>query len=268
MAGVALAMLSGGPANAGVVDKPTFKVGGLVVVWGATDTNATTNTVSDFYLLGNGTAADLIKGDVDGDPAASTVITGDLASVTGAPAGTFAAAPGGEDGVLDANSSYNAFAIDADTDVDALGNSTHSGRFFVASNTGFKIQATAVEDSNTFSAAADVGLDDVKFTIAVNTDGGDVSGTINSLAYGAAAQDPTNGGGQVASVVDLGDLDTTAKDVFIANQRTAASVGNLAAQSVRFDTDYTFDNNSGDGFDLSIGTGELTATVTYTIFSL
>jgi len=62
----------------------------------------------------------------------------------------------------------------------------------------------------------------------------------------------------------------TATSVFRGDQRTAASRGTIAAQSVRFDATYTLGNWDGTnftpGYDLSAGAGEIEASVTYTVF--
>jgi hypothetical protein len=49
--------------------------------------------------------------------------------------------------------------------------------------------------------------------------------------------------------------------VFDGGQRTAASVGAISDQSVLFLNDYAMD------YDLSLGAGDLTAEVHYTIFN-
>ena len=276
MGGAAVAMLAGGIAHASVVDRPTFKVGGLVVVWGGVDGQTGQNVVSDFYLLDGTNATDLISGDVDGD--ADTIVTGDLISLTGETSGGITDVGAGDsDGLLDADDTLSAFGIDANTDVSVGGNSTHSGRFHVASNTGFSIQATAVETKNDFTVPAANPLDpDVKLIDLANVKFAmtrDITGTTNSLDFGANAQDPATatGDGFVANIDDLADIGSSSTEVYKASSKTAATPGRLAAQSIRFNTSYTLDTDLGtagdQGFDLSQGTGEYIATVTYTIFN-
>ena len=92
----------------------------------------------------------------------------------------------------------------------------------------------------------------------------------DGLAFGANAQDPSTGGTGVVTTIDsLDDISTQAK-VFDGGRKTAASVGALAAQSVRFDSVYTLDSDTAtagtQGYDLSMGVGTLQADVTYTVF--
>ncbi len=101
---------------------------------------------------------------------------------------------------------------------------------------------------------------DIGYSLAVNT----TSATDGTITWGANAQDPHSGGtGVVAAVTDLDDLNASTA-VFTGNQRTAASVGTIASQSVRFDATYTL--GGATGYDLSMGAGLIEADVTYTIF--
>ena len=266
MAGAALAMLSGATANAGVVDKPTFKVGGLVVVWGATSAG-NDNVVSDFYLLDGTNSTDLIGGaDVDGT--ADAVVTGDLLSITDATTAV-SFTDNADAGVLNAADVLSTFGLDADTDVTAGGGTALQGQFFVASNTAFTIKADVSNVANTFVADTSGDrptLADVAFEMNM-----DQTGTVNGLSYGANAQLPGTAA-DFTSYASLEALDTAADPVvFSGTQRTAATPGNLAAQSVRFTTLYTLDTDATEagtqGFDLADGTGELSAEVTYTIYN-
>ena len=271
MAGAALAMLSGATATAGVVDKPTFKVGGLVVVWGAPDANVTgtttQNVVTDFYLLDGTTATDIMDGDIDGTAAGDaggTIVTGALASIDGDDVTGDAT-----NGYLQANAALSAFDVDGSTDVNGSSANSFQGRFYVASNTAFGVQATrvAAKNVNTFGVDANgdklVDFDDVSYSLTLDTTGTAEAG----LAFGGAAQNPHSAGtGVDTAVVKLSDIGTDTK-VFTGDRRTAAAVGGLAAQSVRFNTSYTLDTASGNAVDLSVGTGELSAEVVYTIFN-
>ena len=272
----AFALLASGTANAGVKDKPSFKVGGLVIVWGQdVDGGGTaTNVVSDFYALdrATSTATDLIADDVDGTSFLdSTVVTGDLVWQTDAAAGTNN--DGNGDGVLDASDTFAAFGIDSDTDVgDVVESSGTRAQFFVASNTRFGIQAEISDQIDTFvpDVAGDpdpLGFDNITFDMSVS----DAGGTENGLDWGASAQLPHGVGADPfsASVVDLGDMGA-ATTVYTGTRRTAKDIGAIAAQSVKFETAYDLDSDLSttgvQGYDLSMGAGEISATVTYTVF--
>jgi len=265
LAGGAAAMLMASAAHASVIDRPFFQVLGVVVVWGGTSANQNDTAapvVSDFVLLtpATGTAgADLIEpNDVH------AVVTGTLSPIngaTGTPAGGGILTDNGPAGILDATDTLTAFGIDDNTDVSGLlGDYTSS--FYVASNAAFDIHAvsTAATTTGDFTSMDE---NDISFALAVATDGsGDPeTGTQGGVTYGTAAQDPSVGGTPVTGLVDLGDIQTETK-VFDGGQRTAATTGNLAAQSVRFDATYGL----AGGYDLSMGTGSISADVTYTIF--
>ena len=275
-----VASLMAGTAYASVIDRPFFQVLGVVVVWGGTDFDENSGAapvVSDFVLLtpASGSAgADLISGDV------YSVVTGSLdpisdsgTAVGGAvfdpltgetSGGTFV--DNGTAGVLDAADTLTAFGIDATTDVSAGLVGTHNSSFYVASNAAFDIFAQSSNVVATGDFLTD-GLDDenIGFEMAIVTSGDD------GLAFGGAtAQDPSTGGtGVDVTVNSLDDMATQIK-VFDGGQRTAAAVGSLAQQSVRFDSVYTLDSDTGtagiQGYDLSMGVGTLQADVTYTIF--
>ena len=263
--GVAASLLAS-TAYASVIDRPFFQVLGVVVVWGGTDYNDGSGTqspvVSDFVLLtpASGSAgADLIAGDV------YSVVTGSLDPITdGATAadGTAVFDPvtgetsggvftdNGTAGVLDAADTLTAFGIVATTDISGGLVGSHNSSFYVASNAAFDIFAQSSNVVATGDFLTD-GLDDqnISFAMAVDVAGND------GLAYGANAQDPSTGGsGVVATVDSLDDMAAAQTKVFDGGQRTAASVGNLAAQSVRFDSVYTLDSDTGapgvQGYDL------------------
>jgi len=276
--GVATSLLAG-TAYASVIDRPFFQVQGVVVVWGGTGFNgAATPVVSDFVLLtpASGSAgADLIAGDVFSvvtgqlDPISGfgTAVDGNatIDPITGETSGGAFTDGGTSAGVLDAGDSLAAFGLDANTDVAGGLVAQHNSSFYVASNAAFDIfaQTTNVFSTGDFNTN---GLDEsnIGFAMDVTVAGDD------GLAFGANAQDPSAGGdGVVASIDSLDDLNTQSK-VFDGGQRTAASIGNLAAQSVRFDSVYTLDADTAtagvQGYDLSQGVGTLAADVTYTVF--
>ncbi|WP_409433833.1 hypothetical protein ACJ3XI_04820 [Litorimonas sp. RW-G-Af-16] len=274
LAGGAAAMLMGSTAYASVIDRPFFQVLGVVVVWGGTDTAANSGTapvVSDFVLLtpASGTAgADLIAGDV------YSVVTGTLdpipGSATAVGAATFDPVTGetsggvftdaGTVGVLDAADTLTAFGIDAATDIGGGLVGTHNSSFYVASNAAFNISAT----SSALAANGDfasMSYDNIALDMSITP-----SGTDGGLAFGSAAQVP----GTVVTGENLGTLNAAPTTVMTGTQKTAATVGTLAEQSVRINSVYTLDADSAtagvQGYDLSMGVGTLQADVTYTVF--
>jgi len=283
IAGGVTASLLASTAYASVIDRPFFQVLGVVVVWGGTDYNedgGTAPVVSAFVLLtpASGSAgADLIAGDVYSvvtgtlDPISNAGTAADSAAVfdpvTGETSGgTFT--DNGTTGVLDAADTLTAFGIDASTDISGGLVGSHNSSFYVASNAAFDIFAESTNVVATGDFLAD-GVDDenISFSMSVDATGG-TDGTITW--GGTTSQDPSTGGTGVDATVDsLDDMATQVK-VFDGGQRTAASAGALAAQSVRFDSVYELDSDTGtagvQGYDLSMGVGTLQADVTYTIF--
>ncbi len=291
LAGGVAASLMAGTAYASVIDRPFFQVLGVVVVWGA-DSTGTAPVVSDFVLLtpASGTAgADLISGDV------TAVVTGSLTPISatgvgGAGSDVSGATSGGvysddnANGVLDAGDTLSAFGIDSATDVDGLvGPASHTSSFYVASNAAFDIYAEATGLGGSGELFDGTTYDDIKLAMGIEVSGNVVDGDAASLAFGSAAQDPTgsatvldpsdplglatlpSNNGFDTAVLDLGDINGAATKVFQGGQRTAASVGSLSEQSVRFNSVYTLDSGAG-GYDLSQGAGTVFADVTYTVF--
>jgi hypothetical protein len=264
LAGSAFALMTVAPAQASIVDNPHFKVLGLVIVWGNDGTASTAPVVSDFVIdsaVGAGDA-DLIAGNVH------TVVTGSLTptpdSLAGASpfnvanavsGGVYTDAAGAGAGFLDATDSFTAFQIDGTTDINT-NTAVFNSSFYVASNTAFAINAQATAATATNFTLANVG-----YSLAIDQAGND------GLAYGANSQLPHTGNtttsGVVTTVNDLGDM-SAVTNVFTGNRRTAASVGTIASQSVRFDSVYTLGGTAG--YDLSMGTGEIEANVTYTVY--
>ncbi len=276
------AMMTSSMAYASVIDRPFFKVLGVVVVWGADgfadDTTAGTAPIaSDFVLLTNasGTAgADLIADDVYSvvtgslDPingaAQSIDATATIDPITGQPTGgVFSDA--NSDGLLDAGDTLTAFGVDADTDVDGSLVNTHKSSFYVASNAAFDIHASATNltADGDFSS---LGYGNISFDLAVD----DAPADLNSLNIGAAAQDPSAGGTGVGTFASLDDIDGGFVKVFDGGQRTAATRGSLAEQSVEFQATYALFDPTGaagdQGYDLSLGAGTISADVTYTVY--
>lgn len=257
-------------SQASIIDHPFFRVLGVVIVWGGTSTTSTTPVVSDFVLMtpASGSAgADLIAADgravitgtLNGAPAVST--DGSILSITNPLGAAPTFTDNGTTGFLDAADTLTAFTLQNSTDVD-LSNSQVEHSFYVASNTAFEIQAVAsnLNVTGDFSTGTALTLADIGYSLAVNT----TSATDGSITWGANAQDPHSGGtGIVATVTDLDDINASTA-VFTGDQRTAASVGTIASQSVRFDATYTLGGTTG--YDLSMGAGLIEADVTYTIF--
>jgi len=283
VSGVAASLMAG-TAYASVIDRPFFQVLGVVVVWGAdgNTAGATAPVVSDFVLLttgSNNAGADLIGGTaqdtftvltgslspiLDGEPGSGTFVD----PITGATSATGFADDGSTAGVLDANDSLSAFGIDNATDVDGLINQ-HTSSFYVASNAAFDIYAKAENlvgtgDFDPSAAGSTIGYDDISLAMAVQSG---AAATDGSITWGANSQNPGTfvNGVETAAGEGLDSMvGANGMKVFDGTQRTAASVGSLAQQSVRFDNTYTF--GDGTGYDLSMGAGSITADVTYTIF--
>ena len=258
LVGGVTASLLAGTAYASVIDRPFFQVLGVVVVWGADGNAAGANApvVSDFVLLteGSGNAgADLIGGTAQDT---FTVLTGSLSPIaageagsdsvvdpvtgrTSGAAGVTETAGSGTAGILDATDSLAAFGVDNATDVNGLVNQ-HTSSFYVASNAAFDIYAKAENlvgtgDFDTTVASPTVGYDDISLSMAVVAGTATTDGTIT---FGANSQDPGDFVNGVETAAGEGlDSMTGANGlkVFDGTQRTAASVGTLAQQSVRFD---------------------------------
>ena len=277
MSAAALALLVNGTANAAVQDRAQFRVGGLVLVWGAdgAGAGAAQNVVSDFYLLPTTSGAagqDLIAGDVTAN---SAVVTGDLS-----PVGVGVSGAVGESGILDVDDTLTAFQLDNTTNiVGATGQVIGRGQFFVASNAAFDIRAShnvsintfdltdpADPDSNRIITASDIG-----YSLSIDSGTGTVDPNVaTSLAWGgrtpADSSDVgsvTIGAGATDTLADIAADATAPNTVFDGAGRTASAPGTITQQSVRFATEYTLDK----AYDLSMGEGEFVADITYTIFT-
>ena len=279
IAATALTAMAANTAYASIIDRPFFQVLGVVVVWGS-DGSTSDPIVSDFILGTTAGGTDLIAGDVTAvitgsldpvDTATGATALGDTASfdpITGElSGGVLTEGAAGTDGVLDISDSLTAFEIDGNTDIDGL-ISSHESSFYVASNTAFEIQAstTAAVTSGDFTSLSN---DNIAWSIDVTQSGDD------GLAFGSAAQVPHTTSGPVATILDLGDISTDPAlptTVYEGDRRTAASIGSLAAQSVRFDLTYDLDADTAttgvQGYDLSLGAGSIYSDVTYTVYSL
>lgn len=268
-------------AYASVIDRPFFKVLGVVIIWGADDVasgaTVAAPVASDFVLLTNASGsagADLISGDV------YTVVTGSLDPIAGDEGQASAAidpitgqTSGGVftddgNGVLDAADSLTAFGIDSTTDVDGALSADHTSTFYVASNAAFDIYATATATAATATGDFLVnGLDESNISFEMDVSPGVALG---GLDIGIATQDPSVGGTGVVTAIDSLDDMATATKVFDGGQRTAAARGSIAEQSVAFNMTYALTDptatGADTGYDLSMGSGTITSDVTFTVY--
>jgi len=249
LAGAALIGMCAVPAQASIVDNPHFKVLGLVIVWSG---DASGNPVVNDFVIGTGSGGtDLIGGLGTADGTA--VVTGTLnqrPALTGQNDFDVDSVPGV--GTLDASAAFSAFTLDETTDVSV--DNELSSSFYVASNTPFNISANATD---TTVGTTDFTLANVAFAMShTNADAGDV----NNPDFGIAANATV---GSVQTGFDtLADLDGST--VFVGSDKTAATRGSIMEQSVRFDVTYTL--GGAQGYDLSLGAGEIEADVVYTVF--
>lgn len=167
--------------------------------------------------------------------------------------------------MLDANDSYSAFGLDGNTDIDLLGNQVRFSWFFVASNTAFDIygQESDLTASGDFS---NLDYDNIRFNL--------YSFSPPSPSIGQLSQDPGVGGGgivlgQNGALWTLDDLAGGPVKVFDGGRRTARARGTIAQQSAGFAGVYRLRGApvNGNNYDLSMGTGILSADVTYTVYA-
>lgn len=253
------------------VDRPHFEREGIVIVWAADPTSAAP-VVADFVLdTGNGTSAGS-SGDVDLIATDThTVVTGTLSATQD----SFSGATGGipfvltntdrgtintdtnGDGRVSGDDAFTAFGLTniSNARVDAT---RQSSSFYVASNVPFAIDAQAFTPS-TFNEFILLLITNVRMSVETSGDDG--------LAFGNAAQPPHSGGGNsgFANNIRLWDL-RNARNLFTGNQRTAATNGTIADQSVRFDAEYSIGAGSLAGYDLSLGTFDFVVEVVYTVY--
>lgn len=260
LAGAALAtstaMISA-PAQASIIDRPHFKVLGVVIVWGANDADGSTPIATDF-VIGDGADTDLIAAD------GRTVVTGSLTATedaAGVAAAGYSALSGntlGElgdgDGDLDASDSFAAFDVTGESLTgDAL---VYNSSFYVASNTAFGINAELQPGA---VATGDFGLANVGYSFDSTA-----AGTDGALTFGGAAND-VGASGTFTVPANLAAFTAgTPTQVFEASERTASAAGTIVQQSVRFDAEYTL--GSALGYDLSQGVGSVEVEMAYTVY--
>lgn len=257
------------PAKADIVDSARFKIDGAVIVWGA-DPNTGAPIVSDFIIdTGTGNTAatsgdtDLIAGEQ------TTVITGTLNPADGAATGRqgspleIAQAVGSNsistdtngDGVMDANDAFDAFGL---RQITRTSNQRMeiSSSFYVASSVPFRIDGVVTPIGATTTAQ----MGQMRFFI----DGVTLTGD-DGIAFGSAAQYPNSAGSRGGRRNNNSRFTEMLSpvNIFVGNQRTAASRGSLSEQSVRFDLRYRY---SAGNFDLSDGVFEAAAEFMYTVY--
>ncbi|MEM9738842.1 MAG: hypothetical protein AAF829_03170 [Pseudomonadota bacterium] len=263
-------MLNGAPlATAEITDRPGFRVQGMVVVWAADDVGAT-RILTDF-IIDTGTGNNAVSsGDTDliANDDAHTVVTGTLtyfdnqiADQQGSPLRVQRVVGGGfttdfdGNGVMDANDTFSPFQLRNNSDINTRRMEIFTS-FYVASNVAFSIDGIA-------SPIGDTTPDQMN-RMRAYFDGVTVSGD-DGLPFGSAAQFPNSGGitgGRRMNGRRFSNW-ATSRPVFTGNQRTAASRGTLAEQSVRFDIRYRY--NSGN-VDLADGVFDAEAEILYTVF--
>jgi len=275
LAGFILAVVLG-QARAATIDKPFFRANALVIIFSGGDfveNNGEAPLVHDFVLLDNvasGTAGnDLIAQDgvpvnFPFDPISDGTTAGWPFQITGQTfGGTYDNNPSFQ--VLDANDSYTAFGIDNSTDVDLLGTQVRFAWFFVASNTAFDIYAESsnLVTSGDFSALNlnNIGYQLLEFSPA-------------SASIGQNSQLASVGGsgiivGNNATGFTLDDLSSGQTKVYDGGRRTARIPGSIAQQATGFASVYRLRGSpiTGANYDFSLGTGILSADVTYTVFA-
>lgn len=266
--------------GADVSDRPFLRAASVVIVIGGSDFSNNVGEAPvavDFYLLDN-VASGTIGNDIIGaDGVTTNYNTGqfnatDNGSGSGYEFDILGATSGGAFNsvgphqTLDANDSYTAFGLDTDTDLDLnLGN--RASRFLVVSNTAFDIYAQASDLVNT-GGFSTLGYDNIGYDLRFQRTGGG-----GASRWGQNAQNPANGGsGLVGSINHLGDISAGFTKVFDGGRRTARRRGTLLQQAVAFQSRYRIRQSGGvtgalNNYDLSMGVGELGATVTYTVYT-
>lgn len=278
---LACAVSASQTAGASALDKPFFRAASIVIVIGGSDfsnNGGQAPVAYDFNLLDSvpsGTAATDIIG-VDG--VTTNFNTGQFnASEDGSgsgyefeildPVSGGAFTSTGPHQTLDANDSYTAFGVDNDTDIE-LDTGNRASQFLVVSNTAFDIYAQASDLVNT-GAFSTLDYSNIGYRLRLRLTGG--GSTI--WRWGQRAQNPSQGGGGIVNAVnDLGDMSAGFTKVFDGGQRTAATRGSLLQQAVSFQSRYRIRQSGGvtgalNDYDLSMGAGELGATVTYTVYT-
>lgn len=263
-------------ADAAVTDRPFFRANALVIIFSGGDfieNDGAAPLAHDFVLLDgvtSGTAGnDLIAQDgvpvnFPFDPISDGTSGGWPFQITGQTSGgVYNNNPSFQ--MLDANDSYTAFGIDGSTDIDLLGTQVRFAWFFVASNTAFDIYAEAsnLVTSGDFTG---LGFDNIGYQL--------VERSPASSSIGQSSQLASVGGngiviGNNANGFTLGDLSAGQTKVYDGGRRTARIPGSIAQQATGFASVYRLRGSpiTGNNYDFSMGTGILSADVTYTVFA-
>jgi len=263
-------------ADAAVIDRPFFRANALVVVFSGGDfveNNGEAPLAHDFVLLddvASGTAGnDLIAQDgvpvnFPFDPISDGTSGGWAFEVTGQTfGGAYENNPSFQ--MLDANDSYTAFGIDNGTDIDLLNTQVRFAWFFVASNTAFDIYAEAsnLVTSGDFTG---LGFENIGYQL--------IERSPASASIGQSAQLASVGGngiviGNNGFSFTLDDISSGQTKVYDGGRRTARAPGSIAQQATGFASVYRLRGSpvTGTNYDFSMGTGILSADVTYTVFA-
>jgi hypothetical protein len=269
-------------ALAAVVDRPFFRAGAVVIVFGASDfveDGGVAPVVYDFHMLDGATsgaaAPDLIADDGRSinfnsgayNPISSGEASGWEYQINNATSGgAFISA--GPHQTLDENDAYTAFGIDDDTDIDLLGGGNRASRFYVASNVPFDIFGEAINLTATGDFST-MDYSNIRYRLRYSVSGG--SG-VNR--WGQEAQDPAPSGngiiyGQNGTLFTLDGLSAGPIKVFQGERRTARGRGSIMDHAVSFQSRYNLRGSTitGNNYDFSQGTGSLGADVIYTVYT-
>lgn len=209
-------LLSSAGAWANIVTKPHFKIDGLVIVWGA-DGSSTAQ-------IGR-----KVQTKEDAWTPGQTPTFGPAHVLTGQ---------------LEALAQPDLVALDH-----------RQQHFYVASNTGFSIDAELTGDQDL--TAGDLRNTEFDLSVSLGENGSDAFGRHAQYPHQAGAR-----GGMNTDIRTLADL-TTRKRVFTGNQRTAANSGSIAEQSVRFDMRLT---KTADYVPSAAANSGITSQIVFTVF--
>ncbi len=256
-------------ALAATLDRPFFRASAIVIVFGGSDfieNGGVGSVASDFYLLDNipsgQVGADIIGADgvtleyfgaANTPTSDGTARTNELLRIEGQVSGGVLTNVA-DFNILDANDSLTEFGIDDNTDLD-MSSYYRISRFYVTSNAAFDLYAQASNLTATQDFTA-LGYSDFRYILFSQT-------------TGSAAQNPAIGGlGRINAINDLGDMSAGPTKVFDGGRRTARTRGTIQQQAFSFIPIYYIVNGDpGNAYDLSMGTGTIGATVTYTIYT-
>lgn len=263
-------------AQASVIDRPFFRANALVIVFSGGDfveNDGEAPLVHDFVLLDDvtsGTAGnDLIAQDgvpvnFPFDPVSDGTSGGWPFQISGQTSGgIYDNHPSFQ--MLDSNDSYTAFGMNNATDIDLLGSHVRFAWFFVASNTAFDIYAEAsnLVTSGDFDG---LGFDNIGYQLVDRSPASTTIGQSSQLASvggnGIVIGSTTNGS-------TLSDISAGQTKVYNGGRRTARIPGSIAQQATGFASVYRLRGSpiTGANYDFSLGTGILSADVTYTVFA-